>query len=224
MWRDLLLERVCWYCHCWMTFSIRYFLQWARLVSSKQTWARRWAKEHAHSPLRITRARYMMQVSMLIAQLALESELIDWCREATSSPYGQLLVDLSPRRDDWLRYCTSTESIHSKILILDLFKQSKFLDDGTTESLYSPSVPNFFPQMQNSFPSVSPKKLIKLFSDYIVNLLKGNSQSINGCPETKFQNKIQLLTLKRITSKQKKGSSGSRKKVKTHKSQYTCCQ
>ena len=39
--------------------------------------------------------RDVMQVSTLSAQLGLGSELVDWYRDATSVPYGHLLVDLS---------------------------------------------------------------------------------------------------------------------------------
>ena len=58
--------------------------------------------------------RYLMQVSMLSAQLELRSELADRFRDATSVPYGRLLIELLPRTDDQLRYCTNTRSIPSK--------------------------------------------------------------------------------------------------------------
>ena len=47
MWRDLQFKRVGWYCNCWKTLWIEYKLHSAPLVSSRQTWARRWAPEHA---------------------------------------------------------------------------------------------------------------------------------------------------------------------------------
>ena len=78
-------------------------------------------------------------------------------------PIGRLLIDLSPRTDDRLRYCTNTGSIPSKIYVPDRLKQSKFWDDGHTKSLYSPSVPVIFPQMQKSFPSVLPQKILSGF-------------------------------------------------------------
>ena len=56
-------------------------------------------------------SRYVMQVSTLSAQLGLGSELVNWYRDATSVPYGHLLIDLLPRTDDRLRYCTNTGSI-----------------------------------------------------------------------------------------------------------------
>ena len=52
--------------------------------------------------------RDVMQVTTLSAQLSLGSELIDWYRDATSVPFGQLLIDLLPRTDNRLRYCTNS--------------------------------------------------------------------------------------------------------------------
>ena len=103
--------------------------------------------------------RDVMQVTILGAQLGLGSELVDWYRDATSVPFGHLLIDLSPRTDDRLRICTNTGSIPSKFYIPDRLKQSKILDHEHTKSFYSPSVPINFPQMQKSFPSVLPKRV-----------------------------------------------------------------
>ena len=103
--------------------------------------------------------RHVMQVTTLSTQLCLGSELVDWYWDATSVPFGHLLIDLLPRTGDRLRYCTNTGSIPSKFYIPDRLKQSKFLDDEHTKSLYSPSVPIIFPQMQKSFPSVLPKRV-----------------------------------------------------------------
>ena len=52
----------------------------------------------------------VMQVSRLSAQLGFGSELVGWYRDATSLPYayGHLLINLSPRADGRLRYCTNT--------------------------------------------------------------------------------------------------------------------
>ena len=73
--------------------------------------------------------RDVMQVTTLSTQLGLASKLVDWYRDATSIPFGQLLVDLSPRADYRLRYCTNTGSIPSDFHILERLKQSKLLDD-----------------------------------------------------------------------------------------------
>ena len=44
--------------------------------------------------------RDVMQVTTLSTQLGLSSEIFDWSRDATSVPFGHLLIDLSPRIDD----------------------------------------------------------------------------------------------------------------------------
>ena len=38
----------------------------------------------------------VMQICVLDAQLGFESELIDWCRDATSVSFGDILSDSSP--------------------------------------------------------------------------------------------------------------------------------
>ena len=107
-----------------------------------------------------------MQVTTLSTQLSLRSELVDWYRQATSVPFGHLLIDLSPRTDDRLRFCRNTGSIPSKFCIPDRLKQSKVLDDEHTESLYSPSVKNHFPTNANVFSfSFAQKSLSGFFAN-----------------------------------------------------------
>ena len=103
--------------------------------------------------------RDVLQVTTLSTQLGLGLELVDWYRDATSVPFGHLLIDLSSRTEDRLRYCTNTGSIPSKFYTPDRLKQSKILHDEHTKSVYSPSVPVIFPQMQKSFPSVLSKRV-----------------------------------------------------------------
>ena len=103
--------------------------------------------------------RDVMQVTNLSTQLCLGSELVDWYRDATSVPFGHLLIDLSPRTDDRLRYCTNSGSVPSKFYIPERLKHLRTLDDELTKSLYSPSVPIAFPQMQKSLSSVLPKRI-----------------------------------------------------------------
>ena len=103
--------------------------------------------------------RDVMQITTLSTQLGLGSEAVDWYRDATSVPLGHLLIDLSPRTDDRLRYCTNSGSVSSKIFIPERLKHLRTLDDEHTKSLYSPSVPIAFPQMQKSLSSVLPKRV-----------------------------------------------------------------
>ena len=104
-----------------------------------------------------------MRITTLNTQLGFGSELVDWYRDATSVPFGHLLIDLSPRKDDRLGYCTNTGSVPSKFYIPDRLKQSKVMDDGHTKSLNCPSVPIIFPKKQKSFLSVLPKRVLSGF-------------------------------------------------------------
>ena len=92
--------------------------------------------------------RDVMQVTTLSTQLCLGSKLVDWYQDATSVPIGHFLIDLLPRTEDRLRYCTNTGSIPSKCYIPDRLKKSKNLDDEHKKVPYSPSVPIIFPQRQ----------------------------------------------------------------------------
>ena len=100
-----------------------------------------------------------MQVTTLSTQLGLGSELVDWYRDATCVPFGHLFIDLSPRTVDRLRYCTNSGSVPSKFYIPEHLKHLRTLDDEHTKSLYSPSVPIAFPQMQKPLPLVLPKRV-----------------------------------------------------------------
>ena len=103
--------------------------------------------------------RDVMQVTTLNTQLGLGSELVDWYRDATSVPFDHLLIDLSPRTDDRLRYCTNSGSVPSKFYIPERLKPLRTLDDEHTNFPYSLSVQIAFPQMQKSLSSVLPKRV-----------------------------------------------------------------
>ena len=95
--------------------------------------------------------------------MGLGSELVDWYRDATSVPFGHLLIDLSPRTDDRLRYCKNSGSVPSKFYIPERSKHLRILEDDNTKSLYSPSVPITFPQLQKSLSSVLTEKVYPVF-------------------------------------------------------------
>ena len=157
-----------------------------------------------------------MQVTILSTQLGFGSELVDWYRDTTSVPFGHLVIDLSPRTADRLRYCTNTRSIPSKFYIPERVKQSKILDDEHTKSLYSPSVPIIFPQIQKSFPSVLPKKL------YPVSLRMHNKSAQRKpakhekISRGKFSKRVWTFVSKTYNLKAKKRHSGVRKRVTAH--------
>ena len=105
-------------------------------------------KKHTHCPFQLPRD--VQKVAPLSVQLGLGSALVDWYRDATSVPFVHLLIELSPRTDDRLRYCTKSGKIPSRFYVLDNLKHLKYLDDEHTKFLFSPSFPALFPRMQNS--------------------------------------------------------------------------
>ena len=98
--------------------------------------------------------RYVLQVGRLSGQLGLGLLLVDWSKDATSVPFGHLLIDLSLRTDDRLQYCTNSGKKPSSFYIPEQLKHLRILDDDHTKSLYSPSIPTLFPQVKNT---ISPK-------------------------------------------------------------------
>ena len=119
-----------------------------------------------------------MQVTTFSTQLGLGSELVEWHRDATSVPFDHFSIDLLPPTDDRIRHCTNTGSIPTKLYVPDRLKQSKVLDDEHTKSLCSPSIPIIFPKMQKPFPSVLLKRVFRFLCECMLNLLKGNLQSM----------------------------------------------
>ena len=79
--------------------------------------------------------RDVLQVGRLSVQLGLGLTLVDWYRDATSVPFGHLIIDLSPRTDDRLRYCTNSGEKPSKFYIPEQLKHLRILDDNHTKSL-----------------------------------------------------------------------------------------
>ena len=51
----------------------------------------------------------------------LKLEMVGWYRDGTSVPYGHIVVDLSPRTEDILRFCPNSESVPSKKIITRTF-------------------------------------------------------------------------------------------------------
>ena len=157
-----------------------------------------------------------MQLTNLSTKLGLGSELDDWYPDATSVPFVQLLIDLSPRTDDRLRYCTTTGSIPSKFFFQDRLKRSKIFDDEYTKSLYSPVVPIIFPQMQKSFPSVLPKRVCPVSLRMYNESAQGKPAKHNETSRGKIPKPIVTIVSKTYNLEAKKGHSGVRKKVTAH--------
>ena len=145
-----------------------------------------------------------MQVTTLSRQLGLGSELFDWYRDATSVPYGHLLIDLSPRTDYRLRYCTITGSVPSKVYLPDRLKQSEFWTMNTRNLFTLQVFQSISHQCKSIFLQSCPKLFIRFLCKCIINLPKGNLQSIKRHHVVKFQSEVRLLFLKRTTWKRRR--------------------
>ena len=107
-----------------------------------------------------------MQVSTLFAQLELGSDLVDWYRDAKSVPYGHLLIDLSPRTDDRLRYCTNTGSIPSKFFHIEPAERVENFGQKTHKSSLFSKCSNHLPTNAEVFSfSLGQKSLHGFFAN-----------------------------------------------------------
>ena len=164
--------------------------------------------------------RDVMQVITLGAQLGLGSELVDWYRDATSVPFGQLLIDLSPRTDERLRSCSNSGSITSNIFIPERLKPSRTLDVEHSNSLYSPSVPIAFLQMQTSLSSVLPKRVypvsMRMHCKSAQRKLANRKKTSRG----KISRRISVSIARKNNLEAKKNCSVFLKKIATNSHHY----
>ena len=162
-----------------------------------------------------------MQVTTLSTQLGLGSEILDWYRDATSVPFGRLLVDLSPRTDDILRYCTNSGSVPSKYYIPERLKHLKTLDNEHTKFLYSPSVPIAFPQVQKPLSSVLPKRVypvsMRMHSKFTERKLASHKKTSGG----KVSRRSLVTAARKNNLEAKKKRSVVRKRIAAIDRHYT---
>ena len=91
--------------------------------------------------------------------MGLGLSLVDWYKDATSVPFGNLLIDLSPRTDNCLGYCTNRGKKPSKVYIPEQLKHLRISNDDHTKFLYSPSIPTLFPQVRNTISPKLPERI-----------------------------------------------------------------
>ena len=165
--------------------------------------------------------REVMQVTTLSSQLCPGSELVDWYRDATSVPFGHLLIYLSPRTDDRLRYCTNSGSVASKFHLPERLKHLRTLDDEHTKSLYSPTVPIAFQQKQKPLSSVLPKRVrqvsMRMHSKSTQRKLASHKKTSRG----KVSRRSLATIAKKNNLEAKKKSSVVRKRIASNSSHYT---
>ena len=75
--------------------------------------------------------RGVSQINTLSQQLGLGSKLKEWYQDATSVPYGHILLDLTPKTFDSLSYCSISGSVPTKFN-LPAGIETKVLNDEYT--------------------------------------------------------------------------------------------
>ena len=154
-----------------------------------------------------------MQVTTFSTQLDLGSKLVDWYRDATTVPFGHLLIDLLPRTDDRLRYCTNSVSVPSKFYIPERLKHLRTLDEEHTNYLYSPRVPIAFPQMQKPLSSVLPKRVYPVPLRMHNKSAQGKSAKLKKTSRGKISKRGSTSVSKTYNLEAKKRHSGVRKRI-----------
>lgn len=101
--------------------------------------------------------RDVNQISKFGQQLGLEKHFVEWYRTATSKPFGHLLIDLSPRTNDRLRFCTNCATRPTKFFLPPSQSRITKINDAYTKRLYSKALPKFFSEMSENFSAAMSK-------------------------------------------------------------------
>ena len=157
--------------------------------------------------------RYVMQVTTVSTQLDLGSEIVDWYRDATFNPFGHLLIDLSPRTDDQLRYCTKTDSFPQNNISPTGWKSQKIWTMNTQSPSTLQVLESFSHKCRKFFLQSYPKRFIRFLCERIINLLKRNLQSIKRHHVAKLHSEVRLLSLRRTTWNQRRDILASEKSL-----------
>ena len=137
--------------------------------------------------------RDVHQVATLSVQLGLGSTLVDWYQDATSVPFGHLLIDLSPRTDDRLRYCTNSGNISSNFKYMETWSIWKTWTMNTVKFTTLQAFQQFFLACKIQFLKTCPKEYIQFLSECIVNLLQINFSEVKRRHVLKYRDKTQEL-------------------------------
>ena len=131
------------------------------------------------------------------------------------------MIDLSPRTDGIIRYGTNSGSVPSKIYIPERLKHLRTLDDEHAKSLYSPSVPIAFSQMQKSLSSVLPNRVYPVSMRMHSKSAQRKLASLKKTSRGKLSRQSLATIAKKNNLEAKKKRSVVRKRIATISSHYT---
>ena len=87
--------------------------------------------------------RDIQQIDVKGKQLGLGNTLRKWYADATSIPYGHLMIDLSLKTNDLLRYSTDVTSFPTKFYLPSSRSRVTQINDQKSGLLYSEALSNF---------------------------------------------------------------------------------
>ena len=142
--------------------------------------------------------RDVLQINTLSQQLGLGSQLKEWYQDATTTPYGHLLIDLTPKTVDSLRYAQTVVQFYQSFI----YQQEQKLSFWTMSIQYVSIFPIFqiFSQkLQKQFILHCPKSFIKFLRECLVNLLRGELKDLRKVDVVKYRREISELTRRRTS-------------------------
>ena len=93
--------------------------------------------------------RDVQQIDRLSTQLGLCKQLVNWYKDATT--FGHFLIDLSPRTNDNLRYCSDSASFPAVFYLPTIKARETELKDVDTEHLYSQALSKLQTKLPEEF-------------------------------------------------------------------------
>ncbi len=106
--------------------------------------------------------RDVQQISRLGNQLGLGKQFNEWYKDAVSKPFGHLMVDLHPRTDDKLRFCTNCGSFPTQFYLPKSQARITEINDEHTKHKYSQALPIFYETIPKSYRSISSQRVHSL--------------------------------------------------------------
>ena len=160
----------------------------------------------------------MDQVATLSVQLGLGSNLVDCYRDATSVPFGLLLIELSPRtlsclREQTIAYATAqiAEIIHQSFMYPTTWSIWNIWTMNTLSLSTLQAFQHFSLACKIQFLKTCRKDFIQFLSECIVNLLQANLSEVKRSHVSKYRDEIHELSLKGTTWKQRRSLLSSQK-------------
>ena len=144
--------------------------------------------------------RDVLQINTLSQQLGLGSQLKEWYQEATSVPYVHILIDLTPKTVDSLRYCSKNGSVPTKFH-LPAGIETKFLDN---EYSILPIFQKFSLRLQKKFILNRPKDFIRFLSEIFCKPIKRRASRSSERRRSKISERNFRTHIKKNSSTQKK--------------------